>query len=339
MSLGAILFDFDGTLVDARESAWELFVETNHRFHLGIDTREEFFGLFRTNFFEAFEARCLNVPRRDEAKAHFLELLRTQYHPRLIPGIVDVIRSLSPSWTLVVLSTNTMAAIRRTLEDAGVATCFSHVFSGDVEPSKTRAIERFLNDQSYGALRQCTPSYVDEGRGHLATHNVYLVTDTSGDVAEAQKVGIGAVGVAWGMHDQASLERAGALRVALWPQELSAWFAEWAVNSEACSCEGCSTGATCCTTSARSMERRDADAASRSCERRRPSEPRPAAPRCLAGRYHRRHHAPPGRPARPSCARRSPARCGGVDRLAHLDTDGAHRVRPTSPWGVKPTQP
>ena len=54
-------------------------------------------------------------------------------------------------------------AIRRILVGAGIATCFSHVFSGDVEPKKTVSIRRFLGDQRYAAQRRCSPAYHDDG--------------------------------------------------------------------------------------------------------------------------------------------------------------------------------
>ena len=44
MSLRTILFDLDGTLVQTREAAWQLFRQTNSEFDLSIDTREQFFG-------------------------------------------------------------------------------------------------------------------------------------------------------------------------------------------------------------------------------------------------------------------------------------------------------
>jgi phosphoglycolate phosphatase len=262
MSLGAILFDFDGTLVDARESAWELFAETNSQFGLGVDTREAFFLIFKGNFYEAFDRLCPDQDKAAAAKDHFMSLLRLRYEPRLIPGIVDIVRALSPSYTLAVVSTNTMAVIRRSLESAGIATCFSHVFSGDVEQSKTESIRRFLADQSYGSLRQCSPSYVDSNRAELGPDNVYLVTDTVGDIAEACRVGIRVIGVAWGMHGQQNLLDAGAERVALWPQELVSWFGEWVTHGVACSCDECASRAkSCCTTSAGAGEHGAAPAA------------------------------------------------------------------------------
>ena len=234
----AILFDLDGTLVDTRAASWELFSETNLAFALGIDSREAFFRAFEGNFFESLARLCPDAQRAAAAKAHFMELLRTRYHPALIPGMVDVVRGLAPHCTLAVVSTNGIEAIRRILVDAGIATCFSHVFSGDVEPRKSVSIRRFVGDHGYAAQRLCSPAYHDgqQSNGALAADDVVLVTDTVGDVVEAREAGVRAVGVAWGMHTEQQLKEAGAERVALWPQELVAWLRGPDQNAAACAC-------------------------------------------------------------------------------------------------------
>lgn len=232
----AILFDMDGTLVDTRAASWELFSETNHEFGLGVDTRDAFFRIFEGNFFESLARICGEAGRAEAASRHFMNLLRTRYRPSMIPGMCDVVRELAPHCTLAVLSTNGSETIRRILVDAGIATCFSHVFSGDVQPRKAESMRRFLADQRYATQRCCSPSYreVPPDGDALASTDVVLVTDTAGDVAEASEVGIAAIGVVWGMHSEHQLIDAGAWRVALWPQELVAWLRP----------EGCA-GATC----------------------------------------------------------------------------------------------
>jgi phosphoglycolate phosphatase len=234
----AILFDLDGTLVDTRAASWQLFAETNQAFTLGIDTQEAFFKAFEGNFFESLARLVPDPTRAANAKAHFMDLLRTRYHPAVIPGMVDVVRALAPQCTLAVLSTNGIEAIRRVLVGAGIATCFSHVFSGDVEPRKAASMRRFLADQRYATHRQCSPAYQDGAdAGQLQAQEVVLVTDTVGDVAEAHEAGVRAIGVSWGMHTEKQLLDAGAERVALWPQELVAWLrdADSTVPAGACS--------------------------------------------------------------------------------------------------------
>jgi phosphoglycolate phosphatase len=126
------------------------------------------------------------------------------------------------------------------------------VFSGDVEPRKSVSIRRFLGDQRYAAHRMCSPAYQDGDAvgGALAAHDVVLVTDTVGDVAEAREAGVRAIGVSWGMHSEQQLRDAGAERVALWPQELIAWLRDGDAGGDAALADcACSTapGASCAT--------------------------------------------------------------------------------------------
>ena len=235
----AILFDLDGTLVDNRSVMWELFAETNAAFVLGIDSRDSFFRLLEGNFYESLARLCPDPKRAEAAKQHFMELLRTRYRPALIPGMTDVVRALAPHCTLALISSNGIDAIRRILVDADIATCFSHVFSGDVEPKKAVSIRRFLGHHRYATHRHCSPEY-DEGGSEAAvlnSDNVVLVTDTVGDVVEAKEVGIRAIGVAWGMHTEHQLLSAGADKVALWPQELVAWLRSSDRDSPSCACD------------------------------------------------------------------------------------------------------
>lgn len=224
MRASAILFDLDGTVVQTREASWELFSETSRKFELGVNTPAQFFELFESNVFLSLARICNDPERTEAAKQHFMHLLRTRYHPRLIPGMANVISRLAEHATLAVISSNTIEAIRRILESDGIATCFAHVFSGDVEPSKAVAIRRFLTDPAY-SIRRASYAYseAEDARKVLDANEVFLVSDTVGDIREALDCGIRPIGVAWGMHSEAQLRDAGAERVALWPQELLAW--------------------------------------------------------------------------------------------------------------------
>lgn len=218
-----VIFDFDGTLVKTREASWRLFKRTNAEFELGVDRPEDFYALFRRNFFAALDEICSGDPVRVEGvRAHFLQLLRDEYCPDLVPGMADVIHKLAGSCTLVLCSSNTMESVRRTLERHGLACCFAHAFTGDLEPDKAASIRAFLADPGYSMRRLCEPEYTEEFRPGPPQRGeeVVLVTDTIGDIAEAIRCGIRAVGVVWGMHTADELQAAGAEFVAIWPQEL-----------------------------------------------------------------------------------------------------------------------
>jgi phosphoglycolate phosphatase len=244
--LKTLLFDLDGTLVRTREASWELFRQTNEKFGLGVDTPSAFFRLFNRNFYEALDEQSNHGTGAESAavKRHFQALLRDEYCPDLVPGMANVVRTLAGSYTLIVLSSNTMEAMRRILLTAGVASCFAHVFSGDVTPSKADAIRRFLADPSYSCGRRCSPHY--EESTPLRFHDpqeAMLITDTVGDVTEALSAGIRVGAVSWGMHRAEDLEAAGAEFVCIWPEELIAYLTPGEVCSQGvCSLPSAVTG-------------------------------------------------------------------------------------------------
>lgn len=218
----AIVFDMDGTLVQSRGAAWEVFQDTVQKFNLPVSGPEEFFDLFRENFFK--KLREMAGPQHEAVNEHFLKALRERYTPELIPGMTDVIHALAGHYSLAVMSSNAMGAIRRTLDHAGVAHCFAHVFSGDVENEKAVSLRRILADPSYNTVRRCAPDYVEGGElpERATAEQLVLVTDTIGDVKEGRSCGVRVIGVSWGMHSAEDLLAAGAEFVALWPQELIA---------------------------------------------------------------------------------------------------------------------
>ncbi len=75
--------------------------------------------------------------------------------------MVDVVKALAPHFALAVMSSNSMDAIRRILETAGVAQCFAHVFSAEVGTSKREHLRRVPADPAYGGVRQCSPDYLE----------------------------------------------------------------------------------------------------------------------------------------------------------------------------------
>jgi phosphoglycolate phosphatase len=219
----AVLFDLDGTLVQTREASWRLFARTNEAFELGINTQADFFRLLEDNMFHGLRKHCRDQKMADEAAGHFLGLLQREYNPDFVPGMSDVIKALAGNCSLAVISSNSVATIRRILSRENIVHCFSHVFGGDVEQDKRASVRRFLSDRSYLVNRDCSPAY-REGDGPQISDGdqIVLITDTVGDVKHACECGIRTIGVSWGMHSEPQLLAAGAEFVAVWPQELVA---------------------------------------------------------------------------------------------------------------------
>ena len=246
MTTRIVVFDLDGTLVQARSAAWELFQETAETFDLPIRSAEDFFALFEGSFFSSLDEVCGDPVRAAAVRGHFLAALEERYNPRVVPGMTEVVKRLAPHYALAVMSSNAMRAIRRTLDDAGMATCFAHVFSADLEVSKRSQLRMLASDRSYANVRRCSESYV-ETEVTPDGDEVVLVTDTVGDVTEGVAAGARVIGVSWGMHGGDRLARAGASFVARWPQELVAELLPGgSCRSGGCGCEQ----GTCATTGA-----------------------------------------------------------------------------------------
>ena len=223
MATRTVVFDMDGTLVQTRAASWDVFQDTARKFELPIRSAEEFFELFRGNFFEGLKALCPDPAVETAVREHFLQGLRDRYAPRFVPGMRDVVKTLAARYPLAVMSSNAMTAIRRILEEEGLAACFAHVFSGEVGASKEAHLRQILDEPSYGNARHCSLSYAEEGaypEGRAAADDVVLITDTVGDVREGRSCGVRVIGVAWGMHGCDALRQAGAETVVMWPQEL-----------------------------------------------------------------------------------------------------------------------
>ena len=139
----AVLFDFDGTLVQTREASWKIFARVNESFKLGVATQQEYFRLLEDNLFQGIRRLCRDDAQSQQVVRHFLAELEAHYQPDFVPGIVDVVRTLAANCSLAVVSSNSTATIRRLLTRANVAHCFSHVFGGEVEPDKRAVVRRF----------------------------------------------------------------------------------------------------------------------------------------------------------------------------------------------------
>ena len=231
----AVLFDFDGTLVQTREASWKIFERVNAAFELGVTSQQDYFRLLEDNLFKGIRRLCRDDAHAQEVALNFLGEIEAHYEPDFVPGMADVVRTLAANCSLAVVSSNTTKTIRRLLTRARIAHCFSHVFGGDVEPDKRAVVRRFLADDSYLISRDCSPAYREGDRpGQASAEDLVLVTDTTGDVKHARECGVRAVGVAWGMHREKDLLEAGAEFVAVWPQELIARLLPVGASGRAC---------------------------------------------------------------------------------------------------------
>jgi HAD superfamily hydrolase (TIGR01549 family) len=91
--LHAVLYDFDGTLIDSAESSFLCYVRTFERFGIPFD-REIFERTYSPNWLHTYAAVGLPRDRWDEANALWLDHY-TAIECRLIDGVSDAMRRLA----------------------------------------------------------------------------------------------------------------------------------------------------------------------------------------------------------------------------------------------------
>ena len=170
-----IIWDFDGPIIDSRKIALEL---VQRHFH--DVTEDSHRNMFSKNIFEEL-AKLRKKDVSQESHDHFLA---TSYWPRKmelspVPGIAEVILSLSKSFDMVVNSSSEHAQISNYLQKNNLIKFFQKIYGNEVK-SKEEKFKMILQDFK------------------VSPQNCILITDTLGDVLEAENLNIPSIVVLWG---------------------------------------------------------------------------------------------------------------------------------------------
>lgn len=202
----AVLFDFDGVILDSRAAVCSAINRTLTEHALptrDARTLERFIG---PPILEAFA----ELAGEAETSATVAALADT-YHQRyaeiylelttLQAGIEPVLRTLPIR--AVLATAKQIEFVHPLLERLGIADCFEAVFA----PTLDR-------------LDEAKPQIVARGLKFLRAGAPVLVGDRSYDVDAARANGIPCIGVTWGIGDREELQRAGAAEIVTRPGEL-----------------------------------------------------------------------------------------------------------------------
>lgn len=140
MKIQAVIFDFDGIMVDSETLHHQAFCRVLDPLHLPVSWeqyRETYIGfddrdVLRTRY------RVAGLPL-DETTMHqlisakaraYLDLIREQ-GVQVYPGVVDLVRSLSEKLPLAICSGALMSDIEPVVEQLGIAGCFAERVTAD----------------------------------------------------------------------------------------------------------------------------------------------------------------------------------------------------------------
>lgn len=196
----AILFDFDGTLIDASDAIVQAFNLTLRDLDIGEMKREAVVRLIGRPLEEMFVEVMGRRPQSNEAQA-ILELYRTHFYPlatshaKALPGLAETLTHYSGRVKLgIATSRHSRGALQildhlKLRQHFGAIVGLEHVQRPKPHPEPLLQALEHLESQPEEAV---------------------MVGDTTDDMAAARAAGVLAVGITTGSHPRRELEAAGA---------------------------------------------------------------------------------------------------------------------------------
>lgn len=179
-----VIFDFDGVIVDSFEHS----LDTIQTLFPGT-TREKYRDSYKGNVYE--NSKSYTDKSIDEIKKVYFPLYMKGLHKIVLFSKMDkIIQDLSKRYTLTMVSSCAIGIIDAVLKREGLQHCFDSIFDG--YNFHTSKIKKFKNVFD---------------KYNVTSKDCIFITDTIGDLVEAEKAGIECIAVSWGYHDSALLKQ------------------------------------------------------------------------------------------------------------------------------------
>ena len=189
--IDAVLFDWDGTLVNSAEASFRCFESVFGGYGIAFD-RQTYAATYSPNWHRTYIAVGLPEDRWSEADARWVEGYCREAIP-LIDGARDAVRRLAEAgFTVALVTSGDRVRVERELAAHGIAHVFAAVVCGPDTTHKKPHPEALLL-----ALRRLG---IPSGRA------VY-VGDSPEDVEMARSAGAWSIGIPGGFPNVAALER------------------------------------------------------------------------------------------------------------------------------------
>lgn len=175
-----VIFDFDGVLVDTLIMHYKISHKINKKMSL-----DSFKSIFDGNIYESLK-------KSSDIKQHpkFFEIYDKQSRNLEIPEIMkNLIFELNKNYNLIIVSSTPSSLILKILNQENIENYFSDIFGADIHTDKIVKIEMAL--KKYG----------------IEPNNAIFITDTLGDIKEAEKCRVKSIAVTWGFHERETLEK------------------------------------------------------------------------------------------------------------------------------------
>jgi phosphoglycolate phosphatase len=195
----SILFDFDGVIADTFDFCYVL----HQQYYPGVSV-DDYRKKMEGNIYEA-----LKPTAEFETVAKLDESFFAQYGPELMKRAViesmgDVIINLAAEYNLFIVSSSATDIVKNFLTKEKLSSYFKEVLGYEIEHRKVKKIKMI------------------QDKYHIESSDALFITDTLGDIREAEKCGIKSIAVSWGYHPTETLEIGNPVAIADTPEELVA---------------------------------------------------------------------------------------------------------------------
>jgi HAD superfamily hydrolase (TIGR01549 family) len=128
-TLKAVLFDFDGTLLDSFSAHFEAYKVTLAHFDMEV-TPELYKQTFSPNWYAMYEA--MGVPEEKYAQADRIWLAEARKHnAKLFPQAAPLLESLRGQYILGLVTSGSRDRVLRDLDATGIGDAFQVIITGD----------------------------------------------------------------------------------------------------------------------------------------------------------------------------------------------------------------
>ena len=193
-----ILFDFDGVIADTFTPAFEV-----QKMMCPKATADDYRARFEGNINDTYKQGNYHTDECFHDIDFFAEYIpRFKKQGKVFVGMTEAIKQLSKNYSLIIVSSTITSPIQDFLVKNNLASYFFEVMGNDVHTSKVEKIKMIFS------------------KYNTTTKNCVFVTDTLGDMLEAEKTGVAAIGVTWGFHGEERLARGKPFMIVNTPEEL-----------------------------------------------------------------------------------------------------------------------
>ncbi len=175
-----VIFDFDGVLAETILMCYEIHKEFSPDF-----SYEEYQKLAHGSFLKEYNKKA------QERKLIPLSDFHDKYNKKVCdiempPVLKEAVIKLSKDFNLSIVSSGITPIIKNYLKERGMLKYFDEILGFDFHASKVFKLKKILADQN------------------VLPKDTVFITDTLGDILEANEVGIPTIAVSWGLHDRST---------------------------------------------------------------------------------------------------------------------------------------